>query len=120
MPKMADNLILLLCFLLAAVCSCSAIFCNPCDSEQCPEAVNCTAGTVLDTCQCCQVCAIPYGEPCKTEDIGLCADGNFCLPDGGLFSGSLTGKCLGKELIMLFFSVCYAIILYQLRLHTLC
>ncbi len=88
------------CCLLAAICSGNALFCNTCVPELCPEAKDCPAGKVMDSCGCCEVCAIPLGSACNTvTDIGLCENGKFCLPDGGLFSGAISGTCLGEPYI---------------------
>ncbi len=95
----------LTCCLLAAMCSCNALFCNTCVPEQCPVATNCPVGKVMDSCGCCEVCAIPLEGTCNTDlDFGRCADGRFCLPDGGLFSGTTAGKCLGEIKLQLYMS----------------
>ncbi len=118
--KTATIFTTLTCCLLAAMCSCNALFCSTCVLEQCPEANDCPAGKVMDSCGCCEVCAIPLGGACHTvEDLGLCADGKFCLPDGGLFSGAISGKCLGEHCkrikyycVPKFFATAIIIILY--------
>ena len=96
----------LTCCLLAAISVCNAIFCNTCVREQCPQVTDCTVGTVLDTCGCCEVCAIPEGGSCNTQEAGLCVGETNCLPDGGLLSGSLNGKCLSECNIHYSLGVC--------------
>jgi len=90
---------------LAVILACNALFCNPCEQTQCPDVQDCPVGTVMEPCGCCEVCAIPEGESCNTMEFGLCADEKFCLPDGGLSSGAITGKCLGMSIELKYFSL---------------
>jgi len=74
--------------LLAVVVSASAAMaadvCVPCDLSACTSVDHCTAGVILDECDCCQVCARTEGELCdnrKRGVLGMCGDNLACRFD---------------------------------------
>ncbi|XP_056144802.1 kazal-type serine peptidase inhibitor domain 3 [Lampris incognitus] len=61
--------------------------CGPCDLDQCPPALGCRAGSVLDSCGCCEECANLEGQACDLGDKnvfhGLCGTGLVCRTERG-------------------------------------
>jgi len=59
--------------------------CDPCDLSVCEPVDHCLAGVVLDTCSCCQICALKEGELCVDKSgegtLGKCGDNLFCNLD---------------------------------------
>merc|ERR1711937_741860 len=58
--------------------------CGPCDLSTCASVDHCTAGVILDECDCCQVCARTEGELCdnrKRGVLGMCGDNLACRFD---------------------------------------
>lgn len=59
--------------------------CTPCQPSLCATlpAEGCPAGSVLDSCDCCSVCAAGQGEPCGGRGgAGRCAAGMECVKVG--------------------------------------
>ncbi|XP_063749827.1 serine protease HTRA1B [Eleginops maclovinus] len=63
-----------------------AIGCSEkCDKSQCaPIAADCLAGDVLDSCDCCPVCASGEGEQCGGTGDHECAEGMECVVTDGV------------------------------------
>ncbi|XP_008435875.1 serine protease HTRA1B [Poecilia reticulata] len=90
------QLLFLLCVtaLLASSCLLSearvakrfAIDCpERCDKSQCPQIpADCLAGDVLDSCNCCPVCASGEGEQCGGPGDQDCAEGMECRVTDGV------------------------------------
>ncbi|XP_023694175.1 kazal-type serine peptidase inhibitor domain 3 isoform X2 [Paramormyrops kingsleyae] len=59
--------------------------CERCVPQQCPEAVGCRAGLVLDRCGCCYECGNSEGQPCDLDNSnvfsGLCGSDLRCEID---------------------------------------
>jgi hypothetical protein len=79
-----SHLIVALCILCSMVAqtSSTALVCALCNKATCP-LVNCSAGTVYDGCNCCQICGLPPNHTCDvrgTEPLyqRYCAEGLVC------------------------------------------
>ncbi|XP_076361932.1 venom protein 302-like isoform X2 [Tachypleus tridentatus] len=79
---MDRGFLLLIVFLTAVTCVCGLDCLWPCQKEECRviDESKCKAGTTLDECACCTVCAKAEGEICGGPwDIeGICGTGLFC------------------------------------------
>nr|XP_045613120.1 uncharacterized protein LOC123767477 [Procambarus clarkii] len=73
----------LLCLVVA---SCSGLKCVPCDPNTCqdPATLNCSWGTVIDACKCCEICGGGPGAVCGGPfDIrGKCGRSLVCDKEG--------------------------------------
>lgn len=74
---------LLLSLFLVSVQGSAAPGCGPCDQTQCAPlpAEGCPAGTLLDACGCCSVCAAAEGEICggRRAAARRCGPGLECV-----------------------------------------
>ena len=71
---------------------------QPCNNRALCPPVNCTSGTVYDSCRCCQQCGLPNGSVCderrSPSDNGrYCAHGLVCEMNGS----NVEGICKGIE-----------------------
>jgi len=74
--------------------------CSACDLTSCESPVECLAGVVMDSCGCCQVCAMTEGKLCNSgynskEEYGQCGDNLECL-----HTGSGESVCVCREIKM--------------------
>lgn len=75
--------------------------CGECDPSACPKAVDCVAGTVLDRCDCCEVCAKSEFELCDHHSVqspngfsyGKCGENLQCRLRDDLDSGVTEAIC---------------------------
>uniref|UniRef100_UPI00398E7464 kazal-type serine protease inhibitor domain-containing protein 1-like n=1 Tax=Pristiophorus japonicus TaxID=55135 RepID=UPI00398E7464 len=73
--------------------------CGECRPELCPEAQGCTAGTVLDGCDCCPECGNAEGQICDLDHTshfyGSCGEDLECLldPDAAFFGEIPEPQC---------------------------
>ncbi|XP_027884830.1 serine protease HTRA1B [Xiphophorus couchianus] len=68
-----------------------------CDKSQCPQIpADCLAGDVLDSCNCCPVCASGEGEQCGGPGDQDCAEGMECTVTDGV-EVSATVRRRGKS-----------------------
>ncbi|KAM6954523.1 kazal-type serine protease inhibitor domain-containing protein 1-like [Aplochiton taeniatus] len=74
--------------------------CGVCVVEQCPMALGCRAGLVLDACHCCQECGNLEGQLCDLEDQSCDLEGQSCDLGGANVFYGVCGKglrCHGDE-----------------------
>ncbi|XP_062505984.1 hemicentin-2-like [Corticium candelabrum] len=79
---------------------------QPCNNRALCPPVNCTSGTVYDSCRCCQQCGLPNGSVCderrSPSDNGrYCAHGLVCEMNGSNVEGICKGdvkQCQHGEL----------------------
>ncbi|XP_067133223.1 single insulin-like growth factor-binding domain protein-2 [Centruroides vittatus] len=94
---MRTSSILLIFIVIASTNACD--FCYNIECQPPPE--DCSFGTVLDGCGCCQVCAKGEGESCGGAwDVeGICAEGLICMGRSRVIrgDGDLPGICRKKE-----------------------
>lgn len=81
----------------------SCLTCKSCQPSSCPVVTECSAGLVMDVCNCCAVCAQSEGEQCggRFELDGKCGIEYYCqlkpLHGYGSPESSIVGICQSKN-----------------------